>query len=31
MCRFVPRCPPRRRSSRRDEAFPEDPNAPLAV
>lgn len=30
MCRFLPRCAPRR--SRRDEAaFPEDPNAPLAV
>ena len=30
MCRFIPRCRPRR--SRRDEAvFPEDPNAPVAV
>ena len=29
MCRFVPRCAPRR--SRRDEAFPEDPNAPVAA
>jgi AcrR family transcriptional regulator len=30
MCRFIPRCAPRR--SRRDEAaFPEDPNAPVAV
>jgi AcrR family transcriptional regulator len=30
MCRFLPRCAPRR--SRRDEtAFPEDPNAPVAV
>lgn len=30
MCRFVPGCGPRRRS-RRDEAFPEDPNAPIAA
>ena len=29
MCRFLPRCAPRR--SRRDEVFPEDPNAPVAV
>lgn len=29
MCRFVPGCRPRR--SRRDEAFPEDPNAPVAA
>lgn len=29
ICRFVPGMAPRR--SRRDEAFPEDPNAPLAV
>lgn len=31
MCRFVPGCRPRRRSSYREEVFPEDPNAPLAV
>jgi AcrR family transcriptional regulator len=29
MCRFLPGCAPRR--SRRDEAFPKDPNAPVAV
>ncbi len=31
MCRFLPGCGPRRRRSYRDEAFPEDPNAPVAV
>lgn len=30
MCRFLPGCRPRRHSNR-DEAFPEDPNAPVAA
>jgi hypothetical protein len=30
MCRFVPGCRPRR-SQREETAFPEDPNAPVAV
>jgi len=31
MCRFIPRCAPRRRSTVNDDPFPADPNAPVAV
>jgi AcrR family transcriptional regulator len=31
MCRFLPGCGSRRRRAQRDEAFPEDPNAPVPV